>query len=61
MTFHSVVPAPRTILTGVRKLPPATVRVVEPDGSHRTAATGTRPSRGGSDEGSRLGTGRTPR
>src|SRR3954451_11265584 len=33
MTFHSVVPAPRTILTGVRKLPPATVRVVEPDGT----------------------------
>ncbi|GGL93165.1 N-acetylglutaminylglutamine amidotransferase [Nakamurella endophytica] len=33
MTFHSVVPAPRTILTGIRKLPPATVRVVEPDGS----------------------------
>ena len=27
MTFHSVVPAPRTILAGVRKLPPATVRV----------------------------------
>ena len=27
MTFHSVVPAPHTILTGVRKLPPATVRV----------------------------------
>jgi asparagine synthase (glutamine-hydrolysing) len=33
MTFHSVVPAPRTILAGVRKLPPATVRIVEPDGS----------------------------
>ncbi len=26
MTFHSVVPAPRTILSGVRKLPPATIR-----------------------------------
>src|SRR3954454_4703527 len=35
MTFHSVVPAPRTILTGVRKLPPATVRVVERDGTTR--------------------------
>jgi asparagine synthase (glutamine-hydrolysing) len=35
MTFHSVVPAPMTILAGVRKLPPATVRVVEPDGSSR--------------------------
>jgi asparagine synthase (glutamine-hydrolysing) len=33
MTFHSVVPPPRTILRGVRKLPPATVRVIEPDGS----------------------------
>jgi asparagine synthase (glutamine-hydrolysing) len=33
-TFHSVVPAPRTIYCGVRKLPPATVRVIQPDGSH---------------------------
>jgi len=33
MTFHSVVPAPHTVLAGVRKLPPATVRTVEPDGS----------------------------
>jgi asparagine synthase (glutamine-hydrolysing) len=32
MTFHSVVPAPRTILAGVRKLPPATLRIWEPDG-----------------------------
>src|ERR1700760_4021876 len=35
MTFHSVVPAPRTILTGVRKLPPAPVRTIEPDGTSR--------------------------
>ncbi|MGE0845534.1 MAG: N-acetylglutaminylglutamine amidotransferase [Flavobacteriaceae bacterium] len=34
MTFHAVVPPPRTILNGVRKLPPATVRTIEPDGSH---------------------------
>jgi len=34
MTFHSVVPAPHTIYQGVRKLPPATVRVIQPDGSH---------------------------
>ncbi len=34
MSFHSVVPAPRTIYRGVRKLPPATVRVIQPDGSH---------------------------
>ncbi len=32
LTFHSVVPAPRTILRGVRKLPPATTLAVEPDG-----------------------------
>jgi asparagine synthase (glutamine-hydrolysing) len=35
MSFHSVVPAPHTILRGVRKLPPATIRVVEPDGRSR--------------------------
>jgi len=33
LSFHSVVPPPRTILTGVRKLPPATVRVIDPDGA----------------------------
>ena len=32
MSFHAVVPAPLTILKGVRKLPPATTRMVEPDG-----------------------------
>ena len=32
MTFHAVVPAPRTILAGVKKFPAATIRVVEPDG-----------------------------
>ena len=32
MTFHAVVPPPRTILSGVRKLPPATMRVYRPDG-----------------------------
>jgi asparagine synthase (glutamine-hydrolysing) len=32
MSFHAVVPAPRTIYQGVRKLPPATVRVIQPDG-----------------------------
>jgi asparagine synthase (glutamine-hydrolysing) len=34
MTFHSVVPAPLTMYRGVRKLPPGTVRVIEPDGTH---------------------------
>jgi asparagine synthase (glutamine-hydrolysing) len=28
LTFHAIVPAPRTVLAGVRKLPPATVRTV---------------------------------
>ena len=32
LTFHSVVPAPHTILQGVRKLPPGTLLAVEPDG-----------------------------
>ncbi|GHJ10103.1 asparagine synthetase B [Micromonospora humidisoli] len=32
LSFHSIVPPPRTILRGVAKLPPATVRVYEPDG-----------------------------
>ena len=35
LSFHAVVPAPRTVLNGVRKLPPATVRVYEPDGRVR--------------------------
>src|SRR3954452_14802612 len=35
LSWHSVVPAPRTILKGVAKLPPATLLVVEPDGRRR--------------------------
>ncbi len=31
-SWHAVVPAPRTVLNGVRKLPPATVMTIEPDG-----------------------------
>jgi asparagine synthase (glutamine-hydrolysing) len=38
MMFHAVVPAPHTILRGVRKLPPATRMTVEPDG-RRTLTT----------------------
>jgi asparagine synthase (glutamine-hydrolysing) len=34
LSFHSVVPAPRTILAGVQKLPPATVRTVHPGGRY---------------------------
>jgi len=48
MSFHAVVPAPHTMIKGVRKLPPATVRVIEADGRSRdhrywTAHYGTRP------------------
>ena len=32
MTFHAVVPAPHTIIKGVRKLPAGTVATIEPDG-----------------------------
>jgi len=32
LSFHSVVPAPRTILAGLRKLPPATRLTLHPDG-----------------------------
>ena len=35
MSFHAVVPAPHTMLKGVRKLPPATIRVIEADGRIR--------------------------
>ncbi len=35
LTFHAVVPAPHTMLAGVRKLEPATVLVREADGSER--------------------------
>lgn len=50
LSFHSVVPAPRTILAGVEKLPPATVRTVHPDG-RREDREYWRPafSRGGPD------------
>ncbi|HET6725773.1 MAG TPA: N-acetylglutaminylglutamine amidotransferase [Gammaproteobacteria bacterium] len=34
MTFHSVVPAPHTILNSVRKLPPASIMIIGADG-HR--------------------------
>ncbi|KUI19896.1 asparagine synthetase B [Mycobacterium lehmannii] len=36
MTFHSVVPAPRTILRGVAKVPPASLVAIEPDGRRTT-------------------------
>jgi asparagine synthase (glutamine-hydrolysing) len=33
MSWHAVIPAPMTILSGVRKLPPATIMTIEPDGT----------------------------
>lgn len=35
LTLHGVVPAPRTILKGIRKLPPATTLTFNSDGSHQ--------------------------
>ncbi|MFJ6793135.1 N-acetylglutaminylglutamine amidotransferase [Streptomyces sp. NPDC091268] len=35
LSWHGTVAAPRTVLAGVRKLPQATVRVVERDGTYR--------------------------
>jgi asparagine synthase (glutamine-hydrolysing) len=35
LSWHAVVPAPRTILRGVEKLPAATIAVIEPDGRRR--------------------------
>ncbi|MGH9183982.1 MAG: N-acetylglutaminylglutamine amidotransferase [Acidimicrobiales bacterium] len=56
LSFHSVVPAPRTILAGVAKLPPATVLAVEPDGRRRQTTYWEphherRPEDGGMSEG----------
>jgi asparagine synthase (glutamine-hydrolysing) len=33
MTFHAVVPPPYTMVRGIRKLPPATIAIIEPDGT----------------------------
>ena len=35
-SFHAAVPAPRTVLRGVRKLRPATILSIEPDGTKTT-------------------------
>ena len=43
LSFHSVVPAPHTILRGVRKLAPGTIMRIEPDGS-RTQETWWEPT-----------------
>ena len=48
LSLHALVPAPLTILKGVRKLPPATILTIEPDGSRKeevywTLSVGERP------------------
>jgi asparagine synthase (glutamine-hydrolysing) len=55
LSWHSVVPPPRTILNGVRKLPPATLLAVEPDGTRTetrywSAAHGRKPEHAGWSE-----------
>lgn len=35
-SFHGAVPAPRTVLNGVKKLHPATILTIEPDGRRKT-------------------------
>jgi asparagine synthase (glutamine-hydrolysing) len=35
-SFHGAVPAPRTVLKGVKKLHPATIMTIEPDGRRKT-------------------------
>lgn len=35
MTFHAVVPPPYTLIKGIRKLPPATVSVIDSDGTRK--------------------------
>ncbi|MEN0654058.1 MULTISPECIES: N-acetylglutaminylglutamine amidotransferase [Hyphobacterium] len=34
-SFHAVVPPPRTLFSGIRKLPPATILEIEPDGRQK--------------------------
>lgn len=35
LSLHAIVPAPRTILRGASKVPPATILTIEPDGTRR--------------------------
>ena len=46
LSFHSVVPAPLTILRGVRKLAPATLLSVEPTGERSEHRYWSSPLRG---------------
>jgi asparagine synthase (glutamine-hydrolysing) len=54
LSFHSVVPAPHTILRGVRKLAPATLLTIEADGTRREhrywSARSDEPDRNGAQE-----------
>ena len=43
MTWHAVVPPPRTIYSGIRKLPPATIRTIDANG-HASDTTYWEPS-----------------
>lgn len=38
LTWHSIVPPPRTILKGIKKLPPATRMVIEADGQQKQSS-----------------------
>ncbi|MET0900254.1 MAG: N-acetylglutaminylglutamine amidotransferase [Mycobacterium sp.] len=49
LSFHSVVPPPLTILRGIRKIPPASLLAIEPDG-RRVATTYWEPDFSRSDE-----------
>src|SRR3954462_5519580 len=55
MSWHGVVPAPHTILNAVKKLPPATVLTINPDGTRKQEtywklSVGTDPRELGVDE-----------
>src|SRR5215218_9064225 len=55
MSWHAVVPPPLTMLKGVRKLPPATIMSIEPDGrasqeTYWTLSVQTRPADRGTSE-----------
>ena len=55
LSWHSIVPAPRTILRGVGKLPPATVLTIEPDGTRRQRVWWDPPFERPGDRARRLG------
>jgi asparagine synthase (glutamine-hydrolysing) len=50
MSLHAVVPPPYTILKGVRKLPAATIRIIEPDGRSKDSVYWDLPFNRSSDD-----------